>query len=108
MRIRVSSPASEQPFAGYSHFRPRRWQPAPQLPPMPAAYAALYQAAFRSRHEFFASREGRRYHVPLARNRAIWCVRRWLKCYREGERTAKVVAEIADCMAIIAVLSSQN
>ena len=47
------------------------WQPAPELPPMPVAYAAHYEAALRSRHLFFASREGRRYHLPLARNRAI-------------------------------------
>jgi len=75
---------------------------------MPVAYAALYQAALRSRHRFFASREGRRYHVPLARNRAIWCVRGWLKAYREGERTPEVIGAIADCMAIIAVLSGRS
>ena len=75
---------------------------------MPACYAVLYHAALRSQHRYFASREGRRYHVLLARNRAIWSVRRWLKCYRQGECTPEVIATIADCMAIIAVLSSRS
>ena len=75
---------------------------------MPACYAVLYHAALRSRHRYFASPEGRRYHVPLARNRAIWSVRRWLKHYRHGECTPEVIAAIADGMAIIAVLSSRS
>ncbi len=75
---------------------------------MPASYAVLYQAALLSRHRYFASREGRRYHVLLARNRAIWSVRRWLKRYREGECTPRVIKAIADCMAIITVLSSRS
>ena len=75
---------------------------------MPACYAVLYQAAPYCRHRYLASPEGRGYHVPLARNRAIWSLRRWLKYYREGECTPEVIAAIADCMAIIAVLSSRS
>ena len=75
---------------------------------MPACYAVLYHAALRSRHRYFASREGRRYHILLARNRAIWSMRRWLKRYRQGVRTLKVIAAIADGMATITVLSSRS
>jgi hypothetical protein len=72
---------------------------------MPAHHGA---AALRSQHRFFASREERRFQVALARNRAIWSVRGWLKCYREGERTHEVIVAIAECMATIGVLSSRS
>jgi hypothetical protein len=90
------------------HIRRRRWHPAPQLPPMPPGYAALYQEALRARHAFFASRKGRRYNVALARNRAIWNVRGWLKHYREGRCDRQILKAIAHCMATVAVLSSRN
>lgn len=108
MRLSLGNSVLTQAAVRYSRFRPRRWQPAPELPRMPATYAAFYQAALRSRHRFFASGAARRYHAPLARNRAIWSARRWLKAYREGERTREVMAAIADCMAIIEVLSGRS
>jgi hypothetical protein len=75
---------------------------------MPPSYAALYQAALDRRHRDFASPKGRRYHVPLARNRATWHVRCWLKLCRKGQQTPEVVEAIADCMATITVLSSRS
>jgi hypothetical protein len=90
-----------------SHFRPRLWHPAPKLPEMPLSYGALYDKALHANHVFFSG-EGRRLHVPLARNRAIWAARGWIKRYREGERTREVMSAIADCMGAIAVLSCRN
>ena len=75
---------------------------------MPASYARLYHAALHRRHRDFASPVGRRYHIPLARNRAIWHARSWLKLYRDGERTPEIIAAVADCMAVIQVLSGFN
>ncbi len=75
---------------------------------MPARYAVLHHAALDSRHRHFAIPEGRRYHVLLARNRAIWSVGRWLKHYREGECTHEAIAAIANYTATIIVLSSRS
>jgi hypothetical protein len=91
-----------------SHFRPRLWHPAPKLPEMPLSYGALYDKALHANHVFFSGPKGRRLHVPLARNRAIWAARRWIKCYREGEHSRRVMSAIADCMGAIAVLSSRS
>ena len=90
-----------------SHFRPRLWHPAPKLPEMPLSYGAMYDKALHANHVFFSG-PGRRLHVPLARNRAIWAARSWIKRYREGDHTRSVMSAIADCMGAIAVLSSRN